>query len=347
MWRMKKRNLLYCNIDYVKANIRVSDNNVLIKLSKGSNSFYVNFLSYKIEITKVDISEKFRYYYIISCNGINIGFIWLWSTWDKKEFIEISGQGMTTYWIDLFYFLMDKLKIEFIKYKRIDLCMDLEMNINYFFERILLDKFKTEKENFSFIKTKRNWYETLYFGKKNIKENSYILNRIYNKIIDSKKKDKLFLYEEYKNEDGTFKEVTRFETELREDLCKFYPYDCLRDQNFVFFRLVKSFFKYNWKYFSFLKDEDFFEAQKRNRINNKINLQKILLWEKTKALSLYQNKIQKIEEEKERSLLYWSGFIDDKDEKTCKSIMVSQAKRLYRNWYSKEDIILILSNNLI
>ncbi len=346
MWRYQKRNLLYFWIDYIKAYITLEEDNILYTLSKNSNQIFLNFWNYNISILKTDLSEKFKYFYTILYENINIWFIGFNSE-TNKDFIEITGQGLTVFWIELYYFLMKDLNLKFEKYKRFDLCFDLELEINYFHNHILWNKFKDEKQNYTTIKTKRNWIETIYLWKKNIKQNSYILNRIYNKIIDSNVKDKLFLYsDKYKNEDGNYKQVTRFETEIREDLAKFYEFESLKDNNLMFYRLVKSFYKYNSQYFKFLKDEDFINFQKEYDLKNKLTLENIKNWNVFKANTKYQERILKIQEEKKRQIKYWSDFIDNEAKNLCVKMFISYWKKLYKNNFSLEKLNEILKNNI-
>lgn len=234
---------------------------------------------------------------------------------------------------------MEVTGLEFVKFKRVDVCFDMSIPTNYFADTILLEKFKTESENFSFFRTKKNGWETMYFGKKKYKENTYMLNRIYNKIVDSKKKDKLFLYDMYKDEDMIhYKDVTRFESELREDLVQYYPYKCLMDEKFIFFRLVKSFFKYNPQFFKFLKEKDFIEYQAKVKRDNKVKNRLIREGLSDKPNNLYQARLLRIVKEKANTEKYGQNFIDDEDKDRTLNMFIAMTKKLYKNGYGIERI---------
>lgn len=346
MWRYKKRELLYFWVDYIKAFIEVGASNILKSLSVNSNQYFFKYWNFDFTILKVDISEKFKYYFNIIHNNINIWFIGLWWS-EKKDFIEITGQGLTLFWVDLYYYIMELLNIKFVKYKRFDLCFDLELDINYFHNEILNEKFKDEKQNYTTIKTIKNWIETIYLWKKNIKQNSYILNRIYNKVADSIAKDKLFLYaDKYKNKDGFYKQVTRFESEIREDLAKFYDFEAFKDINLLYYRIVKSFYKYNWQFFKFLKTEDFEKFAKQYELKNKITLENIKSWNVFKANTLYQERVLKIKEAKERQEKFWNDFINKESEEICVKTFISYWKKLFKNGFSLEKLTKILENHI-
>lgn len=66
--------------------------------------------------------------------------------------------------------------------------------------------------------------------------------------------------------------MTRFEVELRKDIVRRYPYRIWLDDDFIFFRLVKSFYHMNTQYFKFLKDDDFKNYLKK--YNKKLLMQK-------------------------------------------------------------------------
>lgn len=344
MWRLKKRELVYYNIDYIKAFIKADlKKNQLFKLSKNSNQIFFDYKKQQFCITRMSVTGAYDFLFSISIDNINLWFIWfLWK--NRSDFIEITWQCLTIYWVDFYYFLMKKYKLEFVKYKRIDVCFDLALDINYFYEKILDDKYKQVKKsdenktNLQVFSSKKNGIETIYFWKRNIKENSYIVNRIYNKILDSQKKQKLFLYDDYKNEDWSYKQITRFETELREDLCKFYKYEDLKNEEFLYYRIVKSFYKYNVQFFKFLKDEDFMNFKKSYFDHKKFNLKKIFAGDFVAPMTKSQERIIKQVEAKRLQISYWNDFIDDKDKELCSKMFISYWKRLFKNWFTKEKL---------
>lgn len=103
----------------------------------------------------MEITDKYPYYFAISYDTINLGFIGFGGN-SNPDFIEITGQGLTVFGIRLFYHVMDTVGLEFVRFKRVDVCFDLAVPTNYFADTILLEKFKTESENFSFFRTKKN-----------------------------------------------------------------------------------------------------------------------------------------------------------------------------------------------
>jgi len=353
MWRYKTRELLYFWVDYIKAFFKdiLDKDNILLTLSSNSNQYFFSYLWNNFILTKQKYNNDgfTKYYSIQTEKAISIAFIIL-DNKQWKNFIEITGQGLTLFWTDVYYFLMKEFNLSFIKYKRIDICFDMKININYFYNTILDDKYKTRefKKNNKIIETIKNWIETIYFWKTNIKENSYILNRVYNKIIDSKKKWKLFLYEDkYKTENGFYKEVTRFETEIREDLAKFYKYDDLKNEDFLFFRIVKSFYKYNSQFFKFMKKEDFIkfiddfkELKKKEKKETK---EKILNWEKAEPMTKAQLKLIKTVEALELQNKYWNDIVDNVELEHTKQMAHSYLKKLIKFWYTKDKIFDFLS----
>lgn len=376
--RYIKRELLYFNLDYIKANIIFDKNNDLLKLSKNSNQIFFDYNWFQLTLIKQEKAKNIQNYFQIMFENISIAFIWLSEEEKeknlKKSFIEMTWQGLTIFWVDLFYFIFSYFSLTFDKFKRIDICFDMKININYFYQKILLEKYKIKNEedkenNINVFNSKKNWVETIYFGERNIKKNSYILNRIYNKIIDSKKKWKLFLYENYyKNDDEFFENVTRFESELREDLVKFYKFEDLKNLDFLFYRIVKSFYKYNTQFFHFLKKEDFKDIYKKkyteknsfwkklfDKISN-FNLisKKISLWNSinlqeikngnAKPLTLYQERVLKIKNSLENQKKYGSIFIDEKEKSRTYIMFKSYASKILSNWIEKQELINIINN---
>jgi len=56
---------------------------------------------------------------------------------------------------------MKILDLEFVKYKRVDFCFDIFMNMDYFYKNILLEKFKKDIQTFH--QSKKKGMETIYF----------------------------------------------------------------------------------------------------------------------------------------------------------------------------------------
>jgi len=338
MARYKKRQLAYWGIDYIKAIVTVPEKSKLNGLSKNSNQIFLEFLWQKIDVTLED-NNIFSRYFVIRSNSISIWFCGFNSNNSRLDFIEITGQALTIFGKNIFYFLFSKLWLEFIKFNRFDVCFDMFLDVNYFYDTILDDKYKNN-ETVAPIRTKKNWLETIYFWKRDRKVNSYLLTRIYNKILDSKKKDKLFLYSNYKDElTWKYKDVTRFEVEVREDVAKFWDFDSLKDDRILYYRLVKSFWKMNVQFFKFLKDKDFLDFSKEYNDKKKNRLLSILNWEKSASpMNKTQERIMVAMERKEAHIRYWNDFLNDSERVQCVATMQSMAKRLFWNGYSIEKI---------
>lgn len=356
-WRFKKRELLYWWVDYIKCFINEFENSSknfkkLTKLSVNSNQLFVLYNGYNLSITSINWGKYWRLYSIVY-SDISIWFIWL--NWGQSpDMLEITGQGLTLFWENIFYFLFEYFKFTFVKFKRLDLCFDLELDINYFYDRILESNYKEKNEDWSWKKRLKPWIspknglETLEIWEKNIKKNSYSFIRIYNKILDSKNKWKLFLYEKFfKNEDKTYKNVTRFEIEMREDLVKKFDFDYLKNYDFQFYRIVKSFYNLNIQYFKFLKkDEHFLKFKEEYKKENKNIIQKLkewVLWVKTNSIS--QDRIKKIIEKKSNQIKFGNDFIDENDKERTIKMFLSYWKRLFINGFSLIKLFLMLKKH--
>lgn len=350
MARYKERELLYVGVDYVKAFIKdlnTDSGSILLWLSVNSSQLFFTYNWLEIVIEK-ESNWKFANYFSIKYWTISLWFICLDRIEGGKSFVEITGQCLTLIWIDFFYFLFSEFWLTFDKFKRIDLCFDMKIEINYFYEKILLKEYKEKNLNFQPIQTIKNGIETMYFWKRDFKKNSYELKRIYNKILDSKNKGKLWLYDhQYKDDQWKYyNEVTRFETELREDLVKYYKFECLKDNDFIFYRLVKSFYKFNSQYFKFLKKEDFTNYLDKIKAENKIQNEQIKNWLSQEIQSPYQKKLLNIVKEKIHTEKYGQSFITKEErELTVKNFLV-YAKKMFKNWITIEEITEILKLNL-
>lgn len=350
MGRYIARELAHYGIDYTKAIISVNSESILFSLSVNSNVKFFKYWENDLYIELVPLAvDKYKKFYQIKFWIISIWFIaleWVknWST-TAKDFIEITWQGLNIFWLDVYYFLMEEFKLNFIKYKRVDFCFDIFMNMNYFYTKILIDKFKQDKTMTPFIK---KWIcETVYFGEKNIKQNSYMLVRIYDKIKDSVKKEKLFLYNDRNDEKWKIRDVTRFEIEAREDLCKYYSFESLKDENFVFARLVKSFYKMNTQFFKFIDFEDFHKYSKQEQQNKKQIIYQIKKGNNIKPITKHQDRIQKQLIEQQQLIKYGKTILNQKDLITTEKLMITYAKKLFKAWYSKEKLKNIIENSII
>lgn len=291
MWRYKKRELLYWGRDYLYANI---DNlpDIFYKLSPNSN--YLNLENWFYLQRDFEKSPKNK----IIINIFNSQFPWvsIWffiiylkyikneikeidENWELKiktqiDFlqnqneiikpkIELTGQGLTLFWIEKLYNeLIIKLKIKLLNIIRLDVCLDLSFSVDKMIE-LFEKKWKLEKPTRVFNDNKWN-LETYYIGKKE-KSNKYQLIRFYDKKKDSKIKSKTWLYKSvYWDEfDYNNSSITRLELEIREQKAKFITVEKLLDDNYIFSIFVKTFFKYNYDFFSCFKYEDFYKNKQK------------------------------------------------------------------------------------
>ena len=347
MWRYKSREIAHYWVDYIKAKVQVWETSLLRSLSKNSNFAFFSYEKNELYIEKLPLAtNNYKNFYQIKLESISVAFIWTdWiKSWniEPKPFIEITGQWLNIFWVDIFYFLMKNLNLKFEQYKRVDFCIDIFLDINYFFKNILIEEKKAKITNI--FQKKKNWIETLYFWEKNTIKNTYWVSRIYNKIIDSEKKEKLHLYNDRKDETGKLRDVTRFEYEAREDLCKFYTYDMLINEEFIFNRIKKSFYSLNYQFFKFIdfqKIKDYSEKEKQEKKQTLINIKN---GEDIAPLTIHQHKIkQKIEWQK-NFLKYWQAILDEKQKIIFEKTLLAYAKKLKNSWYTTENIINLIEN---
>lgn len=352
MWRYKTRELAHVWVDYIRAIISTENNkNInflkLKWLSKNSNFFGLDFYWFDLIMQELPVdSWKWKKMYQLLYKNTSICFIWI--DWIKKgnitpaDFIEITWQWLSIFWIDVFYFLMDYFSLDFLRYKRIDFAMDLFINTHYFWEKVLMKKYKKEKTYTPIIK--QGILETIYFWERDIQKNNYQLIRIYDKIKDSVKKEKLYLYnEDRKNEDWVwYKDVTRFEVEIREDLAKKWDYYEINNINSIFAKLNKTFFHYNKQFFKFIDFSDFhnyFEDLEKSKKEKKSILKQIKAGNTaTKPKTKYQEKILKQVKQQEQFAKYGIYFLDEKEKQQTKIMFLSYAKKLYLNGFNKQDL---------
>jgi len=348
MWRYVNRNLAYWWLDQIKALISVSEQSVLNGLSKNSNQVFLKYDGGTLDIT-LEENSVFERYFVIRSKGVSVWFVahsCKNGTW-RREFFEVTWQALTIYGKEIFYFLFSELGLVFDRFDRFDICFDLFLKVGYFEENILTDKTK-KNSTYTPIRTKKNWVETIYLNERDRKKNSHLLHRIYNKILDSKKKWKLFLYECYKDEEtGKYRDVTRFEVEVREDVARYWPFDSLRDDHLLYYRLVKSFWRLNVQFFKFLKDEEFLEFSKEyNRKRKKTISEIISRSASAEPMNKSQDRLISALERKDAFDRYGNDFLNDGERIQCVATMVAMAKRMYKNGFSFEKICEIIRNSI-
>ena len=325
-WKFKNRKLIHFGVDYFKSYIEFKYTPKIFKLwlSQNSNIFFYDDETY-IELQSPDLYKQFEKYFIIKDRKTNIN-LWfviipkVWKVWaiTYNNIFEVSGQGLILRKLKFYFDFIKWAWFKIEKFKRVDICFDLEENINYINDRVI-NKYIKWKTIEPIIK---KWVlETLYIWERNTKKNTYQVIRIYNKIIDTKAKNKEFLYDL-----DNIKDLTRFEVELRRDKAKFFTPEKLLNDDYLFSVIVKTFYKMNYQYFKFLHLEDF---KKIRNLND----------------SLYESRKIAIEKRQKNFILYWKDFKNDSDEQRTLKIFINSAKRLYKNWKNRKYLLKILKNH--
>lgn len=318
MWRYKKRWILHYGIDYFKCVISRNMPSLLSTLAEWSNFLFID------NETRIDLLAWFNsdyvFYFIISDvkTKVNLAFIWIWGKNSHRDFFEVTWQGlMLRGWESYFLWLREYLGFEINFFTRIDICLDLpNVTVDYLYQKIIWNEHKKNVSKI-FYNKKKGIEETIYFWEKSRKKNNYQLIRIYDKLLDSKKKKKEWLYwEEYKECES----VTRLELEIREEKAKFWTVDKLQNQNFIFSVIVKQFYKFNYQFFWFLKFDDFLNYKKLSN-------------------SLHYERLKKIEKRYESFLKFWQDFFDDKERKQRLNVWLAYSKRLIGNGFTYEQLI--------
>lgn len=358
-WRYKSRKLINFKIDYILCHIKPKTTTsilwkqIVIKpkleclwLSVNSNIYYLDdntSIQYKYYPW---LDSKYKSYFEIvdRKTNTNLAFILIAqvlqkSKWFVKEFnsiFEVSWQGLILRNLLWYRNLLNRFWFDVIKFKRVDLCMDLEIDINYLWLLIKhtviwpneLIPLKTHHP----IITKRHWLETLYIWERNQLKNTYKLIRIYNKILDTKKKNKSFLYPEFEKK----KNVTRIEIELRRDKAKFLDFDKLCDPNYLYRIFVHEVYPLNFQFFKFITLDkvealfDFYMVEKNDWCT---------LWEGMRT----EAKQRRLE------LLARTGkeYTYPGEEKKTVQTFISYWKKILLNWKSQKQILEILCSNSI
>ena len=327
--RYRSRELVHFWVDYFLAYV---EHKSLFKpkilklwLSRNSN-FFVYDENTIIEIWDKNVYTKHEFYFIFKDRktNINIGFLMfpkhkkIWAISYNNTY-EITWQWLILNNVQYYFDLLNRCWLKIDKFKRVDICMDIAEEIQYINDKILVDFFPWKTVN---PKIRKGKVETIYIGERDKRKNTYHLIRIYDKKRDTHVKKKWFLYDYEK-----YKDVTRFEIELRRDKAKFMTKEKLTDVNYIFSICVKNFYKMNHQYFKFLHLEDFKKCKMRE---DSLNLQR----KKDIAKKL------------ERFIEYGNDFFDDKDKKKAINTFVNLAKRLHKNWFSLQKIKDLIDLNI-
>jgi len=349
-WRYKTREIAHYWIDYIKANIKITEKSIINWLSVNSNFLNFDYNSFQCYIEKMPMNNINYYgFFCVKIENVNLAFIWIWGkkNWNiiTSDFIEMTWQWLNIFWVDFFYFLFEFLNLEFKSYKRVDFALDLFLNINYFYKRILKEEKKEKISNI--FQSKKNWIETIYFWKKEIIVNTYWLSRIYNKILDSVKKEKLYLYNSRIDDKWKYKDVCRFEFEARSDLCKYYNFDYLKNEEFIFNRIRKSFYSLNNQFFKFIDFDMILKYSQKEKEEKKQIILNIKNWDlNERPMTINQEKILNKLIEQNNFLLHWKTILDKEKLNITIKTFVSYAKKLKNNWFNEEKMIELLKNNV-
>jgi len=325
-WRYKKRELKHFGVDYFKAYITNDFKPKLFKLwlSANSNMFYINDDTF-IELWSSDLYSKFKYVFILKDRETNIT-LWfvlipnvgkVWAI-NYNNIFEVTWQGLILRNLKFYFDFIKWAWFKIEKFKRVDICFDLANDINYIYNTILKD-FLVWKTHEPIIK---KWIlETLYIWDRNTKKNTYQLIRIYNKILDTKFKNKEFLYD-FEGLDS----LTRFEVEIRRDKAQFLTEKKLLNDDYIFSVIVSTFYKMNYQFFKFLHLEDFKKVSLQNESLKFLRKKRIV-----SRLNDYIN--------------FWKDFKSEQEENKILKMFITLWKRLYKNWYSRKKLLKILKNH--
>lgn len=204
-------------IDYLRLNFKKDFVSALFNecfegLSDNSNEKHIEFLGYLFKIHYYQTSERLILnFYHDNLNLFTIEKIL------KSNVLHRISYVMNFYGTFFYTSLKDDFLLNLITtfqrdifLSRIDLALDVEMSVNDFLNKGYLTQFKK-------IETRENGdkIETKYFGDRSDKNKRHFI-RIYDKKLDSSKKNKLELHYFYL----TFENVTRIEAQINSLSCK-------------------------------------------------------------------------------------------------------------------------------
>lgn len=132
------------------------------------------------------------------------------------------------------------------KIKRIDICIDLNDDINK-----VVRKFNTKKSVWAQIYKKDKTLETLYIWNLKQSQNRRYVIRVYNKLADIKSSNKKKLYSDY----FLYKHVTRVEVEIRRELAWTFDYQDLFNSESLK-KLFRNYMKRYTEVFESIAEED-------------------------------------------------------------------------------------------
>lgn len=245
-------------IDYLRLNFQKDFASALFNecfegLSDNSNEKHIEFMGYLFKVVYFQTSQK----KILNFYHDNLNLFTLEKIMQSNVLHRISyvmNFYGTFFYTSLREDLLRKIITTFqndIFLSRIDLALDVETSVNDFLNKGYVTQFKIKdtKENGDRIETK-------YFGNRSDTNKRHFI-RIYDKKLDSSKKNKLEVHYFYLN----FKEVTRIEAQINALSCKELGFR--KDINLIFDRkFLESIFtsiciNKSGTYFNALEDTDF------------------------------------------------------------------------------------------
>jgi len=338
--RYIKRVPLHFWIDYFKASIIPTPglfNSMpkLLRLGLSVNSsLYTYDKNTYLELKNIEALDSLYSHYIEikdKKTNKNLGFFMI-ARIDKKigavqrdSIIEITGTGVVLRNLDFYFKFLKWSWYSTNIYKRVDLCLDMAVSIDYITSIMNKNGDISKKSNTPIHST---WWvlETWYIWNRNRYKNTFQLIRVYNKKLDNSVKWKDYLYPQY----DKIPYVTRIEIEFRRDKAKFFDDEKLQALKYQWGLLKGIIYPYNWQFFKFMHYKDFEELQA---------VEKELLWkgERQKKIKELQRRIDK----------YWNPFKDDLDKRKWKAIFITYAKKLMASGCKSGDLVDLICNSIV
>lgn len=328
--RYTKRVPLHFWVDYIKASI-VENSNIfnsfpkLLRLWLSANSTYYKYdKDTYFEFKEIEsLSEQYSHYIEIKDEqtGKNLAFFMIardgnksWAV-TRDSIFEVSGTWLLIHEIEYYYKILSWAWFKTYKYKRVDICMDIAVNIDYLYQIMWLKQYLDNKTG-SCIR-KKGMTETVYLWDRSKYKNTRQLIRIYNKKLDSKNKGKESMYPQY--EEVPF--VTRVEIEFRRDKAKFFDDSKVLSTKYHWGLFKTIIFPFNRQRFSFFKYDE---------LDTLCDMERVVLG------SWFRKK--QIQEQEEREMKYGKAFKSENDERKAVGTFIAYTKKLLNSWYSIDKI---------
>lgn len=336
MPRYRQREAYHFGIDYFKAYISPEPFKKSFLHSLSANS---NFKLYDSE-TVINLLPEYsdkkysQYFEIVDRKtSIRLAFILFWKRnkiWsvERRDKFEVTWQWLILRSIPWFLKLLEVAWFYISWFVRVDICLDIKISTDYLCRRILVpgleEMWKTYKPYI-----KRWIYETIEIGTKEPRLNTWKFIRVYNKILDTTKKDKWFLYDfEW------MKDLSRIELELRRDKCVHFHPEYLTDIDKLYSIFKHEVFGENFQFFKFIHLEDAKKCANSYIID-------MFSDDTATNLTKWMSR-SKMLEKLERIIDFGSEFKSWQDERRTLSLFVSLYKKLTANWQTHQSIVNIL-----